>query len=309
MAKKILTLLLAPILLAIFLNAKTNTITPIPDFVPHNKAKALLGKKLFFDPILSANNTISCAHCHQFDLGGADGLPVSVCIDGKKGTINAPTVINAVFNFRQFWNGRAKNLKEQAKEPIENPVEMGHNFENLIEILKKSTYKDEFYTIYNESLKKEHILDVLSEYEKTLITPNGSFDRYLKGENYAISPQAKRGFELFKSKGCIVCHHGVNVGGNFYSKMGILKPANTTTLGRFEVTQNELDKQMVKVPTLRNIEKSAPYFHHGQTQTLKEAVVIMAEFQLGINLKPEQIEDIIAFLHTLGGNLPDVALP
>jgi cytochrome c peroxidase len=291
------------------LNAKIHPITPIPGSVPHDSAKAELGKAIFFDPILSVDNTISCAHCHNLDLGGTDGLPVSIGVKKQEGDINAPTVLNAVFNFRQFWNGRAKDLAEQAAGPIQNPAEMGEDFDTLIAKLNKSKYKAQFRSIYKQSLNKNQILEVLAEYQKLLITPNGDFDRYLQGEDDAISPQAKRGYELFKTKGCIVCHHGVNVGGNFYSKIGVVKPIHTTTLGRFEITLDEFDKHMVKVPTLRNIEKTAPYFHHGQTKTLKEAITTMAEFQLGINLANEQVDDIIAFLHTLGGDLPDAVLP
>ena len=292
-----------------FLSSKINPISTIPSSVPHDTKKAELGKDMFFDPILSIDNTISCAHCHQLNLGGTDGLAVSIGIEGREGNINAPTLFNSVFNFRQFWNGRAKDLAEQAAGPIQNPVEMGHDFEALLQNLNNSDYKSRFYEIYKEPLHKDQILEVLAEYEKLLITPDGDFDRFLGGDNSAISDQAKRGYELFQSKGCIVCHHGVNVGGNFYSKIGIFKEFQATTLGRYEVTQNEFDKHMVKVPTLRNIEKTAPYFHHGETKNLKDAITIMAEYQLGINLTSSQIDDIIAFLHTLGGKLPDAALP
>jgi len=169
-------------------------ITPLPQKVSDvDPKKVALGHKLFFDPILSKNGTVACVNCHVFSLGGSDGRKVSVGIDGKLGNINSPTVFNARYNFREFWDGRARDLKEQALGPIQNPVEMGNNFPNLIKTLKKSPYKKEFEAIYNDGITKENIVDAISEYEKTLITPNSPFDRYLRGDKSALTKDQKKG--------------------------------------------------------------------------------------------------------------------
>ena len=279
-------------------------VTPIPLSLEVDAKKAALGKKLFFDPMLSRDDTISCASCHNLHEGGDDGLKYSFGIDGKEGNINAPTVYNAVFNFWQFWDGRAKTLKEQAAGPIENPVEMGFTFKELIPKLKKSRYNKLFSQIYKDGITKENIADAIAEYEKTLITPNAPFDKYLRGDKDALTQKQKEGYELFKTKGCISCHHGINLGGNLYNKFGLFKDTNSTQLGRFNVTKKERDKYYFKVPTLRNIEKTAPYFHDGRTYNLKEAVLLMAQYQLGRDISDEEVEKILAFLHSLNGELP-----
>ncbi len=282
------------------------SITPLPLSVHVNKEKALLGQKLFFDTILSKDNTISCATCHQLQEGGDDGLVFSFGIKGQEGSINSPTVFNAGFNFRQFWNGRAANLQEQALGPIENPIEMGNNFPNLISVLNKSKYKQEFENIYEDGITKQNISNAIAEFEKTLITPNSPFDKYLKGDKEAISKKAQEGFELFKEKGCIACHHGVNIGGNLYNKFGIIHSAKSTSLGRYEVTKRERDKYYFKVPSLRNIALTAPYFHDGRHQELKDAVKDMAFYQLGRPISDEEIEKIVSFLNSLTGEIPKV---
>jgi cytochrome c peroxidase len=279
-------------------------VTPIPSHVKQNPQKASLGKKLFFDPRLSRNDSISCASCHVLSEGGDDGMQYSVGIDAKIGNINAPTVLNAVFNFSQFWDGRAKTLKEQAAGPIENPVEMGFNFKELIPKLQKTEYKQLFANIYKEGITKDTITDAIAEYEKGLITPNSPFDRYLKGDENAISQETKEGYELFKTKGCISCHHGVNLGGNLYNKFGLFSDAKSKQLGRYNVTKKERDKYYFKVPTLRNIEKTAPYFHDGRTYDLREAVLVMAQYQLGRDISQDEVRKILLFLHSLNGELP-----
>jgi cytochrome c peroxidase len=279
-------------------------ITPLPNIVQIDSKKVALGKALFFDPILSRDGTVSCASCHDLWSGGDDGKEVSIGIEGKKGNINAPTVLNAVFNFRQFWDGRAKDLQEQAAGPIENPVEMGNNFQNLIKTLKNSSYKEQFDAIYKEGVTKESITDAIAEFEKTLITPNAPFDRYLRGDKDAISQAAKEGYELFKQKGCIACHHGRNVGGNMYNKFGIIYKVDDTNLGRYNVTKNPADKYFFKVPSLRNVTKTAPYFHNGAISDLHEAVFFMAKHQVGRPITKEEVDKIVAFLHALEGELP-----
>ena len=279
-------------------------ITPIPTHMHVNAAKVQLGKQLFFDTRLSKDDTISCATCHDLQNGGDDGLKVSFGIRGQTGTRNAPTVYNAVFNFRQFWDGRAKTLQDQAVGPIENPVEMGYNFPDLVKKLDTTKYKKEFAKIYKDGITKKTITDAIAEFEKTLITPNAPFDLYLKGDTNAISQEAKEGYELFETKGCISCHQGVNIGGDLYNKFGVFKDANSSDLGRYEVTKRERDKGYFKVPTLRNIAQTAPYFHDGRTSDLGEAVRLMADYQLGRKLSDEEVAKIVAFLKTLSGKLP-----
>ncbi|MEN4046681.1 cytochrome-c peroxidase [Sulfurimonas sp. NWX367] len=279
-------------------------ITPLPQSVQVNQAKAKLGQALFFDPILSHDNTISCASCHDLYNGGDDGLKFSFGIQGQEGSVNAPTVYNAVFNFRQFWDGRAKNLQEQAIGPIENPVEMGSSFEEIIPKLKKSKYKKLFDAIYNDGITKNNITDAIAEYEKTLITPNSRFDIYLRGDKSALTQKEKEGYALFKSKGCVSCHHGENIGGNLYNKFGIFNESNSEWLGRYNITHKERDKYFFKVPSLRNIARTAPYFHDGRTYDLKKAVEIMSQYQLGRHITKEEIAKITAFLQSLNGELP-----
>lgn len=283
-------------------------ITPIPQHMSVNVKKAALGKKLFFDTQLSRDNTINCATCHNLEDGGDDGLVHSFGINGQQGTRNSPTVFNAVFNFRQFWDGRAKDLQAQASGPIENPVEMGYNFPDLIKRLKKTPYKMEFSQIYKDGITKANITDAIAEYEKTLITPNAPFDKYLRGDKQALTQEQKKGYELFKEKGCIVCHQGVNVGGNMYNKFGIFADAKNKDLGRYDITHNEADKYSFKVPSLRNIAKTAPYFHDGRTYSLKAAVVAMAYYQLGRKVSNKEIDAIVAFLNSLTGEVPKEAL-
>ena len=281
-----------------------NAIKPIPLSVKADPKKVSLGQKLFFDPLLSKDGTISCATCHDIYNGGDDGMKVSIGINGQLGSINAPTVLNAVFNFRQFWDGRAANLQEQAAGPIENPVEMGNTFENLIVTLKATPYKEEFDKIYpNKGITKETITDAIAEYEKTLITPNSPFDRYLRGDKKAITLEQKEGYELFKSKGCIACHHGVNVGGNMYNRFGVFEDPQTSDLGRYNVTHKERDKYFFKVPTLRNIAQTSPYFHDGRTSSLKEAVYLMAQYQLGRKITNEEVGKIVKFLESLSAEV------
>ena len=282
-----------------------NEITPIPQQITDvNPKKVKLGKKLFFDPILSKNNTVACVNCHILSDGGDDNREFSIGINGKIGNINSPTVLNARYNFVQFWDGRAKNLQDQASGPIENPIEMGNTFPNLIKTLKNSPYKKEFDSIYKDGITKENITDAIAEYEKTLITPNAPFDKYLRGDKNAITKMQKEGYELFKSKGCISCHNGINIGGNLYAKFGVFKQAKSKSLGRYDITKNPLDKYFFKVPTLRNIALTSPYLHDGRYKSLNNVVKFMIEYQLGRKAKRDDIDKIAAFLLSLTGNIP-----
>ena len=290
--------------------ADDTMLRPLPPSVPIDPAKAALGKKLFFDTILSVDDTVSCATCHILPDGGDDNLPVSFGVKGRKGSVNSPTVLNALFNFRQFWDGRAKDLREQAEGPVENPVEMANTFENLVATLKtKPEYRKLFARAYPErGITKFTITDAIAEYEKSLITPS-PFDRYLRGEEAALTQEQKEGLALFREKGCILCHHGVNLGGTMFSKFGVVESSPSSNLGRYNVTKNPADKYYFKVPTLRNVALTAPYFHDGRTKNLKEAVAIMARIQLGRNMSDEELDKIVAFLSSLTGELPKGAMP
>ncbi|MCK5293426.1 MAG: c-type cytochrome [Arcobacteraceae bacterium] len=282
-------------------------ITPIPYTPDYNHKKALLGKKLFFDVKLSRNNTIACANCHFLEDGGDDNLPVSFGIDGKKGTRNSPTVLNARYNSSQFWDGSGKDLQDQAKGPIHNPVEMGSNFKEVIFKLKKDkNYPKEFLSLYKDGITALNMTDAISEFEKTLTTPNAPFDKFLRGDKKALNKNELLGYKLFKEYGCISCHNGINIGGNLMQKIGIMENFETSDLGRFNITKNEKDKFYFKVPTLRNIDLTAPYFHDGETKTLKNAVEQMIVYQVGYLLEDEEVENIVRFLKTLTGDTPKI---
>ena len=287
-------------------------ITPISVPVSLDNKKVKLGEKLFFDTRLSRDNTIACVSCHNLQEGGDDNLQYSFGINRQEGNMNSPTVLNAVNNFRQFWDGRAKNLQEQAAGPIENPIEMGFSFKKLIPKLENTEYKKLFAAVYKEGITKNSITDAIAEYEKSLVTPNAPFDKYLKGDTQAISQEQKDGYELFKSKGCISCHHGVNLGGNLYSKFGVIEDSKTNSFGRYNVTHKKRDMYYFKVPSLRNITLTSPYFHDGRTDSLKEAIEIMSQLQLGRHFTKEEVDKIEAFLRSLEGEIPkgrDIDVP
>jgi len=289
----------------LFLNSYAEPITVIPPKISVNSEKSDLGKQLFFDTILSRDNTVSCASCHDLNSGGDDNLKFSFGIDGQEGDINSPTVYNSVYNFRQFWNGSAKDLAEQAKGPIENPIEMGNTFENLIKTLNQTPYKNKFKNIYADGITKENIVDAIAEFEKTLTTPNSPFDKYLSGDKNAITQKQKDGYDIFKSKGCIACHHGVNIGGNLYNKFGVMKDTQSKRTGRHEVTKNEADKYYFKVPSLRNIAKTSPYLHDGRFDTLDDTVKFMVHYQLGRIITQDEVDKVVAFLNSLTGETPE----
>jgi len=277
-------------------------ITPIPLKIEYDVKKAFLGKKLFSETKLSQDNTISCASCHILEEGGDDNLPVSFGINAQKGTRNSPTILNSKFNTVQFWDGRAQDLEEQAHGPIHNPVEMNSNFSEIIPKLQQDIqYKKLFKDIYTDGITGENILNAIAEYEKTLITPHSRFDQYLRGNKSALSVEEINGFKLFKEYGCISCHNGVNIGGNLMQKMGILEKFKTNDFGLYNVTKKEEDKYYFKVPSLRNIQLTSPYFHDGLTSTLTEAVKKMSFYQVGYELSEKEISDIVKFLETLTG--------
>jgi cytochrome c peroxidase len=271
--------------------------------------KVALGEQLFHDKRLSKDNSLSCASCHNLSKGGVDGLVSSIGIGGAKGPINAPTVFNSSLNFRQFWDGRAASLEEQAAGPVHNPKEMGSNW---VEVLAKLASDDalvsRFKAVYGDGLQAKNIQDAIATFERSLTTPNSRFDKCLKGDKSALSANEVRGYQLFKAYGCVACHQGVNMGGNMFQTFGVMgdyfrSRGNVTDadLGRYNVTKADADKHVFKVPSLRNVALTAPYFHDGSAATLNDAVEVMFRYQLGRSAPAKDKEAIVQFLQTLTG--------
>lgn len=271
--------------------------------------KAALGERLFNEARLSGDNSISCAHCHILDEGGADSLPHSFGVGGQEGEMNSPTVFNAALNLAQFWDGRAKTLEDQIDGPLHNKAEMASNWPEVIgKLSADSTYRQFFDQLYNGEMSEQTIKHAIAEFERTLITVNSRFDQYLLGDDKAINAEEKKGYALFKGFGCVACHQGENVGGNLFQSLGIMedyfatyKKIDKHDLGRFNVTGNAIDKHKFKVPSLRLVTMTAPYFHDGKVATLEDAIRTMGKFQLGIKISDADIVSIIAFLRTLPG--------
>ena len=292
-------------------------IVPLPDVAEVDMEKVLLGRTLYFDTALSGDGTVACVTCHSMDHGGAEPRKTSIGIRGQVGPINSPTVLNSSYNFVQFWDGRAADLQEQAEGPVANPIEMGATWDGVVEKLSNDrTYVAEFAKLYADGVTKDNITDAIAEYEKSLITPS-RFDKYLRGDETAITDAEKKGYETFKEAGCTACHTGIIVGGTMFQKIGLVKdyfedrgtPITEADLGRYNVTKNEQDKHFFKVPTLRNVELTAPYLHDGSQATLEETVKLMGTYQLGRDLTDAQVNSIVAFLKSLTGELPDHARP
>ncbi|MDH4281757.1 MAG: cytochrome-c peroxidase [Myxococcales bacterium] len=295
--------------------AAAEPIQPLPTSVDVNMEKVVLGRSLYHDTILSGDGTVSCATCHMLDHGGAEPRKSSVGIRGQIGPINSPTVLNSSYNFVQFWDGRAKDLQEQAEGPVANPKEMGSEWDGVVEKLKKNKeYAAEFAKLYPDGVTKANTTDAIAEYEKSLITPS-RFDKYLRGDDTAITDAEKKGYATFKEVGCTACHNGILVGGAMFQKMGLVNdyfadrgtPITEADLGRFNVTKNPAEKHLFKVPTLRNVELTSPYLHDGSRATLEETVKVMGKYQLGRDLTDEQVNSIVAFLKSLTGELPAYA--
>lgn len=282
---------------------------PLPVGVALATDKVALGERLFHDVRLSADDTISCASCHNLSAGGADNRYRSIGIKGGIGAVNAPTVFNSSFNVAQFWDGRAATLEEQVDGPVHHPKEMGSNWPQVMGKLgRDEAYPDLFSRSYRNGLTVDNIKDALATFERSLVTPNSRFDRFLRGEKDSLSAAEKRGYELFQSYGCASCHQGVNLGGNMYERMGMMgdyfgdrgNPVEVD-LGRFNVTKKDSDRHYFRVPSLRNVARTAPYFHDGYAANLPEAVRIMAKYQLGRTVSEQDVGDIVAFLETLIG--------
>lgn len=293
--------------------ANNEPISPIKPAKVKNPAVVELGKKLFFDPRLSRSGFISCNSCHNLGMGGSDNLKTSIGHNWQKGPINSPTVLNSSLNLAQFWDGRAKDLQAQAGGPIANPGEMAFTHELAIDLLASiPAYRTEFKKAFKkEPIDIDQVTKAIAAFEETLVTPNSRFDQWLVGKTTALTKDELAGYQLFKTSGCVACHNGPAVGGNSFQKMGVVEPYKDTTgaEGRSAVTGKDADRFNFKVPTLRNVELTYPYFHDGAADTLAQAVDTMGRIQLGRTFTDDENAKIVAFLKTLTGDQPKFMLP
>ena len=284
-------------------------IEPIPLSIALNPEKVALGKRLFHDPRLSRDNSVSCASCHDLQKGGTDRRSRSSGVGGTAGDVNAPTVFNSGLQFKQFWDGLAGTLEDQIDGPIHNPAEMGTDWPAIIgKISLDPGYRQSFARLYPDGMRAGNIKDSIAVFERSLITPNSRFDNFLRGDGQAITSEEKEGYRLFKQLGCVSCHQGTLLGGNMFETIGVMRDyiadrggQTRADLGRFNVTGKESDRYKFKVPTLRNVAVTAPYFHDGFTRTLNDAVKLMAWYQLGREISSAEAALIVGFLHTLTG--------
>ena len=293
-------------------------VRPIDGNVDVNEAKVALGYALYHDTRLSVDNTVSCATCHAVETAGVDNLQYSEGVGGQKGGVNAPTVYNAVYNFVQFWDGRAKTLADQAAGPPLNPVEMASpSFDHIIaKLAKDKAFVKAFEKVYPDGLTQANITEAIEEYERTLITPDSRFDKWLRGDDEAITSDELEGYRLFKTYDCATCHVGPNLGGQSYELMGLRKDyfadrgmeLTNEDNGRYKETQQERDRHRFKVPGLRNVELTWPYYHDGTRLTLEDAVRDMAIYQSGVELTDAEVSQITSFLKTLTGEYNGVQL-
>lgn len=289
-------------------------ISPIRPPQNINLGMVELGKKLWFDPRLSNSGFISCNSCHNLSRGGSDNLPTSIGDKWQQGPINSPTVLNSSLNVAQFWDGRAADLKEQAGGPIANPAEMAFSHVLAVDVLESiPAYEREFKQVFglDTTINIDQVTAAIAEFEKTLVTPNSRFDQWLLGKDDALTQYELEGYTLFRDSGCVACHNGEAVGGNSFQRMGIVEPykSSSNIEGRAAVTGKDADRFNFKVPTLRNVEMTYPYFHDGAANTLTEAVDIMGRLQLGKKFSKEENAKIVAFLKTLTGDQPQFLLP
>lgn len=291
---------------------------PAPADNPTTAAKVVLGQMLYHDPRLSSTGTVSCASCHNTMLGGEDNRPVAMGVNGQTGGRSAPTVWNSAFNAVQFWDGRAASLEDQAAGPVTNPIEMGmKNWDAVVARLKSiAGYQKLFEQVFGpNAISKSNATKAIAAYERTLITPNSPYDQYVKGNKSALTTQQIRGMEKFASLGCSGCHSGPAFNGpGTYQKFpiysnGFFAAKFKKDKGRFEATGDRNDEFFWKVPTLRNIALTAPYFHNGSVKTLNKAVKFMAKLQLKKELSDSEVNDIVAFLNALTGEFPKQQMP
>jgi cytochrome c peroxidase len=293
---------------------KLQMFQPLPESMPSEAnpitdEKVLLGRMLYFEPRLSKSQELSCNSCHPLDQYGVDGQPTSDGHRGKLGDRNSPTVYNAAGHFVQFWDGRAPDVEEQAKGPVMNPVEMAMPSEKEVVTVLKSMpeYIEAFQRAYpgvKNPISYENMARAVGAFERKLVTPS-RWDEFLRGNAQALTNEEKAGFNVFMETGCQGCHAGAYIGGQMYERLGMVKPyPDTTDPGREKVTKDETDRMVFKVPGLRNVVKTKPYYHNGKVETLEQAVSRMAEYQLGKNLTEAQIRSIIAWLNALTGKIP-----
>jgi cytochrome c peroxidase len=280
---------------------------PIPPVAKYDPDRVALGRRLFHDPRLSADGQVSCASCHDLARAGVDGRSRSRGVHGRLTDTNAPSVLNAALNFRQMWNGRAPTLEAQVEMVMEAPAEMGATWTSVLQKLAADReYRTAFAAAYPDGITKANVVNAIATFERTLLTPDSRFDRYLRGESNALTDLEKLGYAKFKQYGCASCHQGVNVGGNMFQKLGVVTPylrprgsGNSADLGRLQLTGLERDRHVFKVPSLRNVALTAPYFHDGSVAALDEAVALMFRHQLGRPAPKQDQEAVVRFLHTL----------
>lgn len=296
-----------PLAVAAVLDA--SPIQPVPAITQLDPAQLALGERLFNDKGLSKDGTVACASCHSLETGGVDRMRTSIGIGGAVGPINAPSVFNSSLNFVQFWNGRSDSLEDQAGGPLTAGAEMGNTWPVALATLRAdASYVSEFGKAYPSGVTETNVRHAIATFERSLVTPDAPFDRYLRGDTTALSEQAAAGYQNFVDFGCIACHQGAGIGGNMYQKFGVMGDyfsdrGNPTEvdLGRFLVTGAEADRHVFKVPSLRNVDRTAPYFHDGSAETLEDAIGVMARYQLGRKLQDGDVAELAAFLRSLTG--------
>jgi cytochrome c peroxidase len=275
-----------------------------------------LGAKLFRERRLSSDGKVACASCHDLANGGADSKRNSVGVHGRVGVINALSVYNSSLNFVLFWDGRAATLEDQVDGPVTNPLEMDAKWPDILAKLKADPgYQAAFAAAFTDGITPDNVRTAIATFERTLLTPSSPFDRWLGGDATALTATQRAGYELFKGVGCVACHQGRNVGGNMFQRFGVMGDyfgdrghVTEADNGRFNVTHSDSDRFVFRVPSLRNVARTAPYFHDGSAPTLPDAVQVMAKYQLGRKLSAEQIASIVAFLGSLSGVVPASAV-
>lgn len=287
-------------------------IKPLPLTIDVHRAKADLGRALFFDRRLSRDNSMSCASCHAFDKGGAWPAAKPTGVGGKVHAFNSPSIFNVAYNFRQTWSGGQESVEGVVDAVVKSQMVFATTWPDVLGKLNAdAALSARFRQAYPEGITRESVSHAIAEYSRSLVTPNARFDQYLRGNPNAITAEEKAGYDLFKKYGCVACHQGVNVGGNMFQKFGVMgdyfagrgdvKPADH---GRFNVTKRDADRHVFKVPSLRNVALTAPYFHDGSADTLPQAVQVMFTYQLGRPASAQDVELIVKFLGTLTGETP-----
>jgi cytochrome c peroxidase len=293
---------------------KNEPIQPVPQPIGLDPRKIALGERLFSDQRLSADGTMACVSCHRVSLGGADSAAFTAGLNGHPTQVNVPTIWNSRFSVAQFWDGRAATLEDQVDGPLQSPDEMASNWPDVIAKLQADRHDvQDARSIYGAPLSPALVRDAIATYERSLVSLNSRFDAFLRGSEDALTRDEKTGYRLFKDYGCTACHQGIAVGGNMYQRMGLFGdyfgdrkiPETKADLGRFNVTGREADRHVFKVPSLRTVVSTAPYFHDGSAATLEAAIATMARYQLGREMSAKDIALIKGFLATLASEPKD----